>query len=571
MAVDLLAWFPEGFTPRPEQARLLRELGPAVESGKGVLLVEAPPGVGKSHVAMALARWSGDAYLLTSQKLLQDQYEREFGGAIQLVKGRDNYPCELYPPEMGVTTSLGKCHRPRGPKCQCPYVRAKTAALSGPIFCTNTAYFATLRQWHGEQLPRRRLLVIDEAHNLEAQLMSVFTVSFSAAQMTEWFGRPLPRLAGAEEYRALLEGQLERLEGRVEDERRRLDDPALADLPVSREEQELLRAIEHVRFFLDPAETEWAVRYPSEPRSRLELVPLSVARMAPALLFDAADVTVLSSAYLGHRAVLAECFGLSAADVQVFSVGSPFALERRPIVYRPVGALSKESLAQLEPAVGAEVAAILAAHAEDKGLIHAPSYVFARRLLADLIDRAPAQARRILFVDAGTDRPRALEQHRESRHPTVLLSPSMREGVDLPDDFLRFQIITKMPYPDLGDPWTAARQARDPRWYALETAKALVQAYGRSCRHAGDHGVTYVLDAQFQRFLTRYRLLLPPWFLDAARAALLAHKRAETGPPPAPPPCDHSALFAGHAPDVPGLPCPRCHRWIDRASVDRPS
>jgi Rad3-related DNA helicase len=211
MAADLLAWFPEGFTPRPEQARLLRDLAPAVESGKGVLLVEAPPGVGKSHVAMTLARWSGDAYLLTSQKLLQDQYEREFGGAIQLVKGRDNYPCELYPPEMGVTTSFGKCHRPRGPKCQCPYVRAKTAALSGPIFCTNTAYFATLRQWHGEHLPRRRLLVIDEAHNLEAQLTSVFTVSFSAAQMTEWFGRPLPRLASAEEYRALLE---ERLEGR---------------------------------------------------------------------------------------------------------------------------------------------------------------------------------------------------------------------------------------------------------------------------------------------------------------------------------------------------------------------
>ena len=75
----------------------------------------------------------------------------------------------------------------------------------------------------------------------------------------------------------------------------------------------------------------------------------------------------------------------------------------------------------------------------------------------------------------------------------MLLSPSLREGVDLPDDFLRFQIVTKMPYPDLGDPWTAARQARDPRWYALETAKALVQAYGRSCRHADDHGVTYIL------------------------------------------------------------------------------
>src|SRR5204863_362946 len=77
-------------------------------------------------------------------------------------------------------------------------------------------------------------------------------------------------------------------------------------------------------------------------------------------------------------------------------------------------------------------------------------------------------------------------------------------------------------FPDLGDPWTAARRERDPRWYALETAKALVQAYGRSCRHAGDYGVSYVLDAQFERFLARYRALLPEWFLDAAEPALRA-------------------------------------------------
>jgi Rad3-related DNA helicase len=109
-----------------------------------------------------------------------------------------------------------------------------------------------------------------------------------------------------------------------------------------------------------------------------------------------------------------------------------------------------------------------------------------------------------------------------STRPTVLVSPSLREGVDLPDDFLRFQILTKLPYPDLGDPWTAARRARDPRWYAVETAKALIQAYGRSCRHREDQGVTYVLDAQFARFLQRYRVLLPEWLLEAAEPALRA-------------------------------------------------
>src|SRR5438094_7381362 len=131
MSVDLLEHFPAGFTPRPEQARLLAGLADALAEiaddrrAPRVLLVEAPPGLGKSHLAMTLARWSGDAYLLTSQKLLQDQYERLFGAELHLVKGRDNYPCELYPPEQGLTALHGRCRRPRGPRCQCPYARAK--------------------------------------------------------------------------------------------------------------------------------------------------------------------------------------------------------------------------------------------------------------------------------------------------------------------------------------------------------------------------------------------------------------------------------------------------------------
>src|SRR5256885_7149107 len=87
--------------------------------------------------------------------------------------------------------------RPRGPLCQCPYARAKAAALSGPVFCANTWYFATLRHWHAEQLPRRRLLIVDEAHNLEGQLVSVYAVRFTAAEMKEWLGGPLPRPATA--------------------------------------------------------------------------------------------------------------------------------------------------------------------------------------------------------------------------------------------------------------------------------------------------------------------------------------------------------------------------------------
>ena len=540
-AADLLAAFPAGATPRPVQERLLGELGAAIaDAGDDgvtrVFLVEAPPGVGKSHLAMTLARWSGDAYLLTSQKLLQDQYEREFGDALQLVKGRENYACERYPPPARVTTARGLCRRPRGPMCQCPYARAKLAALNGPILCTNTAYFLTLRQWQREQLRRRRVLIVDEAHNLESQLVRVFTVGFAPDQMKAWFGGPLPRFESADAYRVLLEEHVERLDAElalIVARLERLRPPGAGDhdglsYPLTAEEYELLEeqdrlasALARLHFFLDAGDTEWVVRYPDAGlAATLELVPLTVGAMAPALLWDAADIVVLSSAFLGRPEVVAGYFGLEPGAMHALAGASPFAPERRRIEYRPVGSLSKVTLPELEPVLFDEVAAILARHGGEKGLVHAASYAAARRLLAHLADKAPQQSRRVIFVESSEAKGRALEQHRGSRLPTVLLSPSLREGVDLPDDFLRFQIVTKMPFPDLGDPWTAARQQRDPRWYALETAKALVQAYGRSCRHADDHGVTYILDGHFSRFLQRYRPLLPRWFLEAAEPAL---------------------------------------------------
>jgi len=532
--------FPDGFTPRAEQARLLDALERALAEAETapraprLFVIEAPPGVGKSHLAITLARWSGDAYLLTSQKLLQDQYEREFGDVVQVVKGRDNYVCERYA-EARVPTSLGMCRRPRGPLCQCPYARAKAAALAGPAFCANTWYFATLRHWRAEQLPRRRLLIVDEAHNFESQLVNVYAVRFTAAEMKDWFGATLPRLDVADEYRPLLAPHLERLEAELEAIVRSLEavrppdfEPdAFLQMPPSREEVILLErydalagALARMRAFVDASDKEWVIRYGLELDATLELTPLAVTGEARDLLRECAEITVLLSAYLGPAAVVAESLGFETDDVRVFATSSPFPLEQRPIVYRPVGALSRASLPSLEPALFAEIVAILVAHPRDKGLVHVASYAVARRLMADVTRRAPLEARRLIFVESSDAKATALERHRASAVPTVLVSPSLREGVDLPDDFLRFQIVTKIPYPDLGDPWTAARRARDPRWYAVETAKALVQAYGRSCRHADDHGVTYVLDAQFERFLQHNRPLLPDWFLDAAHSAL---------------------------------------------------
>jgi hypothetical protein len=91
------------------------------------------------------------------------------------------------------------------------------------------------------------------------------------------------------------------------------------------ERESLESALARVRFFVDADDREWVVRYPVEPFATLELVPLSVASMAADLLGESAELVVLSSAYLGHRQVIAECFGLDESRLRSFTSDSPFS------------------------------------------------------------------------------------------------------------------------------------------------------------------------------------------------------------------------------------------------------
>jgi ATP-dependent DNA helicase DinG len=148
----------------------------------------------------------------------------------------------------------------------------------------------------------------------------------------------------------------------------------------------------------------------------------------------------------------------------------------------------------------------------EKGLIHTHSYQVLRFLCAHW----PAHHRhRLVFHANAGDREWALETHQRHQDNSVLLTPSMTEGIDLAGDLARWQVIVKVPYPFLGDPQVAARRDLDPAWYEWRTALRLVQAYGRVVRGPEDFATTYVLDANFRQWLRRVAPRLPTWFSEA--------------------------------------------------------
>jgi ATP-dependent DNA helicase DinG len=56
-----------------------------------------------------------------------------------------------------------------------------------------------------------------------------------------------------------------------------------------------------------------------------------------------------------------------------------------------------------------------------------------------------------LETNSEIQRDEVIAEHVNSTKPNVLISPSLYTGLDLKDDLSRFQIIVKVPYPDLGE------------------------------------------------------------------------------------------------------------------------
>jgi ATP-dependent DNA helicase DinG len=96
-------------------------------------------------------------------------------------------------------------------------------------------------------------------------------------------------------------------------------------------------------------------------------------------------------------------------------------------------------------------------------------------------------------------------------------------GIDLKDDLSRFQIITMVPYPDLGDKWISRKmrsfdnKMEGKKWNVWQTALRIVQAYGRSIRSKHDWAITYILDSNFKWLVRKNASLFPTWFLAAIK------------------------------------------------------
>ena len=546
---DYVRYFPFS-SIRPEQRTAIEFALDAYEAGKRYAVLEMGTGCGKSATGITIARYleahgnktfdednmplSG-AYVLTTQKVLQQQYLDDFGPGIGAsknlllsIKSATNYRCGFYQDQScaearRILTQLGKriagtdFHKHcRGGKC--PYAVDKQAFIESPISITNFSYFLA-ETMYGKKLTPRDLLIIDECHNTENELGKFIEITFSEKFAKEVLKCRITALNSQEtvydwickSYKPALSRYLKGVEKALHS---KFDSSITGFGDLSKQYEMLDKHICKVnRFISSYTPDNWVLNLVKPPagsrgKRKFEFKPVDVSRFSYDSLFRFGGRVLLMSATVVDKDVFCRSIGLDPSDVAFLSIPSPFPVENRPVHYVPAGSMSMSNIEKTLPSMAEAVKMLIDQHPNDKGIIHYVSFKVAQYMM-EHVD-SPR-----LSTHNSENRDQVLRSHIEAKTASVLLSPSMMEGVDLADDASRFQILCKVPFPYLGDAVIKKRMSQNKAWYTYQTVKTIIQAMGRSVRNDQDHAVSYILDSDWERFFSMNGRMFPPEFSKA--------------------------------------------------------
>jgi ATP-dependent DNA helicase DinG len=529
---------------RPEQEKAINfALNSYINDNKKYVILELGTGVGKSATGIAIARYMEahgpveknednepltGAYVVTTQKILQEQYLRDFGTStnqlVKSIKSSNNYVCSFYNDQTcaeskRILSKLAKhlngTEFQKHCKQQCKYSIEKQEFIDSPISITNFSYILAESTYAGKLEPRN-MLIVDEAHNTESELGKFIEVTFSEKFAKEVLKCKMPKSESQssiyEWISTTYKKSLVRYSNELEKTLAKLSNDIEGYGNYSKQYEMLDKHICKVDRFLEVYKSENWVMNVSLPThdnkkagKKYEFKPIDVSPYSYQTFFRLGARVLIMSATIVDKEIFCDSLGIKEKEVAYLSILSPFPVENRPVHFLSVGSMSKNSIEFTLPKIVEVVKMLLEKHSKEKGIIHCTNYRVAKHIQENF------SSSRLMLHDS-SNRDEVLKRHIQSEEPTVLLSPSMTEGVDLYDDLSRFQIICKVPFPYLGDLVVKKRMERNKFWYPYMTAKSVIQSLGRSIRNQNDFAISYILDSDWEKFFRMNSKLFPKDF-----------------------------------------------------------
>lgn len=516
---------------RPGQAEAVEKIGSAFSRGIKTVFLDAPVGSGKSLINLLVARNMLGAYISTPQVILVNQYGADtqfgakFSGLAATLYGRRNYPCNhvrSLPEDEGgrpyATAEGAPCTYLQGWPRDCPqfrgcdYYDARARAQAHRQTVTTLAYLllgvrsgleSSNSGWR-----ERPLLVIDEAHSLAEDLVQFFQAEILPTTLPgfrrKWLESPAdPRYQLIES----LPIYIDRLQQVLDELQKTRVIPAKIRQRIERLHSAVTTA-EGILFKLRVGTVEWVHSFDART-AKHRWRPLVVAPLLARFWSHFNGFLLSSATFFGLESLVRET-GLPTPFERVV-VPDLFSPEKAPIKLLAAARLVyKVDVLELERAADA-VAAVASAHPKERGVIHANSYHLANAIRRYL----PRDVRGRITVHDSSNRTRRFDRWKLDPSPAaIFLAVDMNQGIDLIGDLARWQVIIKVPFPNLDDVWVRRRreQADGEAWYARRAMTGILQASGRIMRSTDDWGATYVVDSQFDRLVDGGWADLPDWF-----------------------------------------------------------
>lgn len=496
---------PSHFTSwRPQQDEAVLDLIASTKRFCGLVL---PTGSGKSLVYLSYAVLSqGRTCILTSTKSLQDQLTGDFGrlSGYQEVKGQSNYLCLAEPP---TTVDEGPCHG--GVFCElkkggCTYYDVLRSASVSRIVVANYAFWLYSNRY-GAGIGKFDTLVLDEAHAAPDELAG-FLSAYISDKTCERFGIGYATEGNwrswVEESIPPLTQELSHLE--LCDKARDVVHRVVAC-------KRLLAQIE----LIHGTEGSWV----AERRTKgMQWDLTDPSPYAESLLFRETPKVIFSSATVRQKSL--SLLGISEEEVDFFEGKSLFPVKRRPVYVcypkldgQSVRLTFRSSDAELEAWLR-HIDAIIADRLDRRGVIHTVSYARAKLVY----ERSAFRRYMLLHKPGGEQITAAVEALKMMVPPAILVSPAVATGIDLPYSAAEYQIIAKVPFPDMRSKILQARAQIDSSYVHYLTMQTLVQAAGRGMRAEDDQCETFLIDGQWSWFGSKYATYSPRWFRAAIRS-----------------------------------------------------
>lgn len=523
------------YDPRPQQVEILDFVKNSIESeNKKFMMVDAPTGVGKSFAAIMIADWyikevnpRARVTMLTNSKILQDQYVKDFD-FISSLKGSNSYWCRNSMMACGESKILNRAKENSKGCNGCPHSIAQSGFVKDRLSLTNFHLITAYSMYSPDILADRgaNLLIIDEAHEFEETFCDFISSVFSKKSLTildiweEYMAKDFEEIITIKQLsnyvkKVIIPRLINKIDSLLEDAKSTRSKNKKAEL-VKKADHCDKSMCKYNRFIKDEDSylTNWIFEreLDSDGNFKISVEPIWANQYLKDLFWKQYDHIIFMSGTILDPKMMGFLMGLNSEEYTYLSLPCPFPTENRPIIYLKFGKMSYYDKTQTFKRSVPIIKKILEKNVNNKGIIHSGNYEFNNWISRSIKDR------RLLIHDAST-REKSLNHHLESKLNTVLVSPSMINGIDLKDELSRFQIILKVPFPNLRSTKIKKRLETNPDWYNWKTSIDIMQSYGRSIRNDEDWAETYILDECFDQILNNK--IVPKYFLEALKTKKL--------------------------------------------------